>query len=187
MRKGKRRGKKEGFDAEAANAERKAAVAVEQKPVTWGVLEPVHQILELIGGLFRPFITSQVIIAGLCILLAYAWFFSPGRGGNHVGFSGSQRLVAYEEMWRREESELWDWLEDRVGLDHLYTPSDKDRMEKQRSASVKGAVNKLDDERMRQRQMDDAVRVTEERLATLKEAVARKKGKGAAKRAKEEL
>ena len=151
------------------------------------MLEPVHQILELIIGLFRPFITSQVIIAGLCMLLAYAWFLSPTRGGNHVGFPGSQRMAAYEEMWRHEESELWDWLEDRVGLDHLYTRSDKDRVEKQRSASAKGMANKLDNERMSQRQMDDAVRVTEERLATLKEAVAKKKGKSGAEQAKQGL
>ena len=34
----------------------------------------------------------------------------------------------------------------------------------------------LDGERMNERQMDDAIRVTEERLLALKDAVARKKG-----------
>ncbi|KAK5135538.1 hypothetical protein LTR08_005173 [Meristemomyces frigidus] len=185
LRKGKRKGKREVFDAEVADAAREAAVAVEHKPATWGVLEPLHQILEPFISILRPFITHQVIIAVLLALLTYNWLVAPSRAGAQVGFPGSQRLAAYEEMWRREESELWDWLEDRVGLDHLYAPASVAQKGKQRAASAKGVAKTLEDERMSQRQMDDAVRVTEERLATLKEAVAKKKEEGGAKRAKQ--
>ncbi|KAK4546674.1 hypothetical protein LTR36_001892 [Oleoguttula mirabilis] len=178
-RKGKRKGKKEVFDAEAANAERATSVATEQKPMTWGPLEPLHQILDILFGMVKPLITSQVIIAVLFALLLYNWITGP-RGGSGVGsagFSSPQRLAAYEEMWRRDESELWDWLEDRAGLDHLYAPSlNKDKQDRQKTLSARSMAKKLGDERMNERQIDDAIRVTEERLGALKDAVARKKG-----------
>ncbi|KAK5128029.1 hypothetical protein LTR85_005146 [Meristemomyces frigidus] len=178
-RKGKRKGKKEVFDVEVANAERTTSVAPDQKPMTWGPLEPLHQILDIVGSMVRPFITSQVIIAVLFTLLLYNWVtgLRAGTGVGLSGFSSPQRLAAYEEMWRRDESELWDWLEDRVGLDHLYAPSlNKDQQDRQTTLNARTMAKKLDAERMSDRQMDDAIRVTEERLGALKDAVSRKKG-----------
>ncbi|KAK1085592.1 hypothetical protein LTR48_004392 [Friedmanniomyces endolithicus] len=185
-KKGKRRSKKDISDVDAALAQRDAVIAVaEQKAASWGLLEPLHQILEPFAALLRPFITSQVIIAVLVVLLLYTWLVPPHRGGSGVGMPGygrPERVAAYEEIWRQEESELWDWLEDRVGLDHLYAPSDEQR-ERQRVLGAKGMGKRLADERMGQRQVDDAIRTTEERLAMLKEGVARKKaGKQSPKR-----
>jgi len=177
LKKGKRKGRREGLDAEVAEVV-KEAVAAEQKPANWGPLEPLHRILEPLLAIFRPFINSQVIITVLFVLLLYTWI-APSRGGTGVGLPGystPQRLAAYEEMWRREESDLWDWLEDRVGLDHLYAPSlDKEQQDRQRVLNARGMGKKLENERMSQRQMDDAIKVTEERLTALKDAVARKK------------
>lgn len=178
-RKGKRKGKKEVFDAEVANAERQASVVAEQKPADWGMLEPLHQLLDPLISIIRPFITSQVIIAVLFVLVLYSWMFPPYRSGSGVSFPGytsPQRLAAYEELWRREESELWDWLEDRAGLDYLYAPAITDQQrDRQRALSARSMGRKLEGERMGERQMDDAIKVTEERLAALKDAVAQKK------------
>ena len=177
-RKGKRKGKKEVFDAEAANAERKASV-IEQKPSDWGLFEPIHQALSPVISLLSPFINTQVIIAVLLSLLVYTWINPPRPGGMDVGFPGyasPHRLAAYEEIWRREESNLWDWLEDRVGLDGIYVPSGDDQnRDRQKVLAARNMGKKLDSERMNKRQMDDAIRVTEERLSALKEAVARQK------------
>lgn len=144
---------------------------------SWGILEPLHRILEPFAGIFQPFITSQVIIAVLFILLLYTWL-SSSRGGAGVGFpdySSSARLAAYEELWRREESELWDWLEDRVGLDHLYAPPlAKEQNTRQKILQARGMARMLEDERMSEQQMDNAIRITEERLGVLKEAIAKK-------------
>lgn len=178
--KGKRKGKKEVFDADEATAQREAAVVAEPKPSDWGIFEPVHSLLSPVTSMF-PAITSQTIIAVLFALLLYTWINPPaGRRGSGVaypGYSSPERLAAYEEIWRREESSLWDWLEDRVGLDGRYAPGagaggGKDR---QKVLAAKGMKDKLADERMSERQMDDAIRTTEERLMALKEAVGRKK------------
>ncbi|KAK5118279.1 hypothetical protein LTR62_002792 [Meristemomyces frigidus] len=178
-KKGARRVKK-GTDA-GANVERVAVIAAaEQKAADWGIFEPLHLLLEPIIAIVRPFITSQTIIAVLFVLLVYTWLSPPGhRSGTGVGPSGyrsPERLVAYDELWRREESDLWDWLEDRVGLDHLYSPALAEQQRgRQMSAARQGMGRKLENERMSERQMDDAIRVTEERLAALKGAVGRKK------------
>ncbi|KAK4893045.1 hypothetical protein LTR27_008582 [Elasticomyces elasticus] len=178
-KKGRRRSKRDASDADAALAQRDAVVAVaEQKAADWGLLDPLRPILEPFLSLLRPFITSQVIIAVLFVLLMYTWIWPPHGGHGGVGLPGygrPERIAAYEEIWRREESELWDWLEDRVGTDHLYAPSGE-QQDRQKKLAAKGVGKKLEGERMAQRQMDDAIRTTEQRLAALKEAVARKKG-----------
>jgi hypothetical protein len=104
----------------------------------------------------------------------YSWFFSaraPTARG--VGFSGPpERVAAYEELWRREESELWDWLEDRVGVEGMYAPKIDER---QKVLSAKEMGRRLESEGMKARQVDDAIRITEERLGALKGAVEREK------------
>ncbi|TKA82635.1 hypothetical protein B0A55_00751 [Friedmanniomyces simplex] len=193
-KKGRRRSKKEASDGDAALAQRDAVIAVaEQKAASWGLLEPLYQILEPFAALLRPFITSQVVIAVLVALLVYTWLVPPHRGGGGgvgVGmpaYSRPERVAAYEEIGRREESELWDWLEDRVGLDYLHAPSssisDEQRRERLKVLGAKGMGRKLAGERMSQREVDEAIRTTEEKLAVLKEGVARKReGKGSTRR-----
>lgn len=182
-RKGKRKGKKEPMDVDAPSVQREIAVVAEKQKSNWGPLEPVHALLDPILALFRPFITSQVVIAVLFVLLTYNWFASPrsGRGSSELGYprgvSDPVRLAAYEEIWRREESRLWDWLEDRVGLEGGYAPAfdGGGGRDKQKVLAARNMGKKLEDERMTERQMDDAIRVTSERLETLKDAVAKKK------------
>lgn len=171
-RKGKRRDKKEVFDVDAAVAKREAIAAVQQSS-GWGPLEPVRQILDPIGSIIGPLITSQVIIIALSLLLAYSWFFSSGRGSAAVGSHGytPERMAAYEAIWQREENALWDWLDDRVGLGDGILP------DRQKILRAKDMGKKLDDERMEGRQMDEAIRTTEERLHALKDAVQRKAAK----------
>lgn len=86
-----------------------------------------------------------------------------------MGFLGTpERVAAYEEMWRREESELWEWLEDRVGMERVREVG-KMRVE------AKTVEDRLKDEKMEEREVDAAIRVTEEKLRVLKGAVEKKK------------
>ena len=175
-RKGKRKGKKEVFDAEGANAQRQASVAAENQTSNWGPLEPLHGVLSPL----EPFLNSQVFVAVLMALLLFTWINPPRRGGMSVAFPGytpPERIAAYEEIWRREESSLWDWLDDRVGLDGIFVPSgDSQSKDRQKVLAARNMGKRVEEARMSERQMDDAIRVTEERLSALKEAVAKKKG-----------
>ncbi|KAI6837008.1 hypothetical protein KC367_g702 [Hortaea werneckii] len=176
-KKGKRKIKKGNANDDAVAA--KESPVAEKKRTDWGMLEPLHQILEPLHALLGPFINSQVVIAVLFALLIYTWVIPPRPGTNvgMPGYSTPQKLAAYEELWRREESELWDWLEDRVGLDHMYAPDNAMREDRQKVLNVRGMGRRLEDESMNEHQMDEAVRITEERLSALKEAMARKRAK----------
>lgn len=171
------------FDAEEAVVQREAQIEQDKLAKQWGVLEPVRQIVEPIIDIVRPFITSQVIIAVLLVLLAYNWFRSPGDPATGVGFPGytsPQRLAAYEEIWRREESSLWEWLEDRAGLtDGVPLGAGVRHREQQKVMGRK--LN--EDERMTERQIDEQIRTTEEKLANLKQAVERKRSNSAKNKA----
>ncbi|KAI7605347.1 hypothetical protein KC319_g14475, partial [Hortaea werneckii] len=176
-KKGRRKVKK-GTGNDDAVAAKESPIA-EKKRANWGMLEPLHQILEPLHALLSPFINSQVVIAVLFALLIYTWIIPPrvGTGVGMPGYSTPQRLAAYEELWRREESELWDWLEDRVGLDHRYAPDNAAMQDRQKVLNARSMGRRLEDESMNEHQMDEAVRITEERLSALKEAMARKRAK----------
>jgi hypothetical protein len=123
--------------------------------------------------MLKPVMTGNVVYGLLVGLLVATWFgfgshATGGRYGRDIGYIGSaDRHAAYEEMWRREESELWEWLEERVGLDRLsgapvaaVPPRKKAAMEE-----------KLRDDRMSEREIKEAIRVTEEKLKVLKSVV----------------
>jgi hypothetical protein len=175
VRKGKRRGKKEVSETEQIIAQ-PGTRSIDQQSPNWGLFEPIRQILDPISSILGPLITSQVIIIVLGLLLAYTWLWSPRHSSNisHYGSTSPERLAAYEEIWRKEESALWDWLEDRVGLNDMYAPP-SDRAERQKVLNARGMGRKLEgDDRMTERQVNEAIRTTEEKLAALKDAVRRK-------------
>lgn len=99
--------------------------------------------------------------------------------------SAPERIAAYEEIWRREESELWDWLEERIEMQGSAYPvaseaQDTTALKKARKAREKalrgqGMKGKLADERMSEREVDHAIKVTEEKLADLKISVLKRR------------
>lgn len=149
----------------------------------WGLFEPVRPFLGPLADAVRPILTGNVVYGLLVGLIVATWFgFGKNRGtpsspemalfgvGNYP-----QRLAAYEEMWRREESELWEWIEERAGLDRL-TGGGGDEGRGGRKQVVKGGEYRTVEEKLREERMDDreireAIRVTEERLGVLKRAV----------------
>ena len=113
-------------------------------------------------------------------LLLSSWFgigFNnrpAGHGYNpDVAFRGRpERAVAYEEMWRREESELWDWLEERVGLHRM--SHDAPLPIRRRVMEPHVVERKVREDRMSEREIEEAIRVTEEKLQLLKAVIDRK-------------
>jgi hypothetical protein len=172
--KGKKKGRK---GRESKSISKQTDGASDSKPVAsnWGLFEPLHGILEPVLDIVRPLLTGNILYGLLVGLLVASWFrfgFS-GKGSSSrdlgMGFLGTpERVAAYEEIWRREESELWEWLEDRVGMDRL---RDAGKM----PIEAKMMQSKLNDERMDEREMDAAIRVTEEKLRVLKASVEKNK------------
>ncbi|KAM0344314.1 hypothetical protein ACHAPU_007672 [Fusarium lateritium] len=151
-----------------------------KRPVqkSWGILEPVRGILEPIGDIIQPLLTGNVMYGLLVGLLVATWFgfgFSPSRNapyGHELGrVYRPDRIAAYEEMWRREDSELWDWLEERVGMDRLH--SDNAGVRK-RAMEPKTVEENLRATRMGEKEVEEAIRVTEEKLRVLKGVVEKK-------------
>lgn len=173
--KGKKKGRK---GRELKNVSKSADGAVAAKPAAedWGLLEPLHGILGPIVDIAKPLLTGNILYGLLVGLLVASWFrfgFSGREGSRDLGMgfiSTPERVAAYQEIWKREESELWEWLEDRVGMDRL---RDSSRM----PIEANNMHEKLKHEEMEQREIDAAIRVTEEKLKVLKQSVEKKKEK----------
>jgi hypothetical protein len=179
--KGKKRSKANILDEASAPVAPLAPVS-QTKQSNWGMLEPVRGLLGPVADMLESVFTPQIVITLLGVLLIYSWFFrgvSTAVGPNQ--WSASQRQVAYEEIWRHEESELWNWLEDRVALDRVHS-------------SVADAKRKGEDhdqvplrpQNMKEREMDEAIRITEERLKVLKQKVEKDRSKTRTKSPREE-
>ncbi|KAI4129425.1 MAG: hypothetical protein LQ338_002265 [Usnochroma carphineum] len=187
LKKGKRR-KGEGDAEREPSATDKATDTTSAKPdPDWGVLEPLHGIL---GPVFDPIssmISSNMIIGLLVFLLLISWFRGPKarHASSQIGFASMtspERVAAYEEIWRTEESELWKWLEDRMGMvDASYPPASgykspaQIRTQRDRHLRSQGFKARIADEGMEEREVEHAIRVTEEKLDALKAAVQKKR------------
>ncbi|KAI4726456.1 hypothetical protein E4T49_05807 [Aureobasidium sp. EXF-10728] len=182
---GKGKGKRRTDAGAPAESER---VTVTSKKVpeeaNWGLFEPVRGPLEPIVSIFQPLFSTQVVITILALLLAWTWLFPSRPRSTGMGFAidSPGRLAAYEELWRREESELWDWLEDRVGLSNGIPGggATQERNDRQKVLGTKQMGRRLRNHELEEKQVEDAIRVTEERLSTLKDAVKKKKAAAAA-------
>ena len=184
--KGKRR-KGEADPARTSPASVKAVTTGAQpKDSSWGLLEPLHGILGPVIDIFSPIISSKMIIGFLITVILINWFRtprSPASGNSLAYIPTAQKIAAYEEIWRREESDLWDWLEERVGMQGVAYPGSSDReavaqarRQREQNLRNKGLRSKLEDMRMSEREVDHAIKVTEQKLAVLKRAVQERKG-----------
>lgn len=162
---------KAGADANQGHAE------------SWGPLEPVRSIVEPLISMLKPLWSGNVIILIVGLMLYMMFFRSPSapsllsRDAGCPGLSLPQRLAAYDEMWRREESELWNWLEDRAGMDGMVFPSFHNRVpgtHPGRSSRINAADEReffarLREEKVSDREMNHAIRTTRQRLESLEE------------------
>ena len=183
-------GKKKKKSEKGAGAQVKSQDA-SQSGESWGLLEPLRSIFGPVVDIISP--VSGPLAIGIIILLLFTiWFRRPAgskSGSGYVGYPNAARLAAYEEMWRNEESDLWQWLEDRVGIDGLalnLSPDEKETgaarqaakaraKERQKVLRSKDADARLNEERMSEREMEEAIRTTQERLEVLKGVMERKK------------
>lgn len=172
---GKVKGKKRRSPTGGAESEPKRSQDRDAKK--GGLLAPIMGVLGPVGDILEPLVSTTSILAVLLVIVTALWLRSGGR--QHTALRDplmqhASRMAAYDELWRREEMQLWDWLEDRIELDEVAL---RGRSKQPDEAAVLTAdiPVKLAEQRMGDQQMEDAIRVTEERLATLKAAHGRKK------------
>lgn len=189
-RKGRRKkGGARAREASAAASLRAAGDANAAHKVSWAFLEPVRSTLEPVISMLNPVWSGNFAILVVGVLLYMSFFRSPSappmlaHDVGCPGYSLPQRLAAYEEMWRREESELWNWLEDRVGMDGMVFPTGH-RFPDSHTARRAPRVNAADqyqfaarvrEEKVSDREMDHAIRTTRQRLDILEEMLNKRK------------
>lgn len=173
----KKRGKKSKALQSSSGAQEGSAKSKRAAKPDWGMLEPVRGLVEPLVDIIKPILTGNVMYGLLVGLIVATWFgfgFTPGQNivtfGPESAMYSPDRLAAYEEMWRREDSELWEWLEERVGLERLNVESPNPRKKAMEPRTVE---EKLREERMDDREVDEAIRVTEEKLKVLREVMER--------------
>jgi hypothetical protein len=179
--KGKKRSKANAMDEVPALVSAPAPINT-AKQSNWGLLDPLRSLLGPAADIVEAIFTPQIIIPLLGALLIYSWFFrgaSTSVGPNQ--WTIAQRQVAYDEIWRHEESELWKWLEDRVALDRVQSSVAGGRVMPDKVDQVR-----MQPENMKEREMDEAIRTTEERLRVLKQKVEKDRAKTRTKSPKEE-
>lgn len=165
-----------------------------------GVLESVREILEPAVDIVKPLIGANLVISILVLLQVFTWL----RGGPRVhspqvGFPQMlppERIATYEQIWRREESHVWDWLEERIGMEKsIYSSSasaNADESDESDSAAVRKARRQREqswrDREMQNKRWEEgtmmtekefaaAIRATEKRLEGLKAAMQKKRRK----------
>lgn len=189
--KGLKGGKRRRKGEKNSNASPKSHV-VKREDENWGLLEPLRGTFGPIVDIFKPF-AGTMAVATIVMLLCTIWFRRSARGAagvvDYPGYPSLARLAAYEEMWHKEESDLWSWLEDRVGVDGLALKDDLQHQSRQASRQAAKAKAKerqkilrsrnlevrLSEESMTEREMGDAIRITQERLEVLEGVMERKK------------
>ncbi|KAL7933659.1 hypothetical protein V8C35DRAFT_48256 [Trichoderma chlorosporum] len=180
---GTSKGKKKGKKSKALQSSTESinpSARAKKEEANWGLLEPVRPILEPIVDILKPILTGNIVYGLLVGLLVATWFGfgltpnskSPAPFGHEPAMQSAYRLAAYDEMWRREDSELWGWLEERVSLERLSVERSNAR---RREADPRTLEAKLREERMDEREVQEAIRVTEEKLKVLREVMARGK------------
>ena len=156
---------------------------------SWGLLEPLHKLFGPTIETCKPLFTLQSLVGLLVFLLIISWF---GKSRHRVSTSPqsfltfrpdtAQRVAAYEELWRSEEAALWEWLEERVGMGGGGTfPTELGRgsadankvAEAERARVLKGMASMTGS--TSERELDRAIKLTEEKLELLKGKVHRGK------------
>ncbi|KAK6336163.1 hypothetical protein TWF696_001728 [Orbilia brochopaga] len=178
-----RRKRREGRDVGPATAIDNAAPAPAAATAVqkWGVLAPVMEPITALVGEFGAGILVTLVLVLFAMSVSRAIFGDGAYGRGHGGLRKTEREIL-QEMWLREEAGLWEWLEDRAGVDAVLGFDERvsarygkeaGRMREAMRVQSDGRL----DERMVERQVDEAIRVSEERLGVLKRVNEEKKMK----------
>ncbi|OAP56678.1 hypothetical protein AYL99_08790 [Fonsecaea erecta] len=185
-RKGEKKGKEEKIEEE------------KKQTVNWGIFESLRPLSPAID-ILRQFVKMEVVVAILFVMVMLMWLRGPA-GTTQLGpyRSHTERMAAYDSLWLREENEFWDWLEERANIDTISLreksgPSfsrsnkeetgdparqrsiEKQRHKRSRSSTRQDVEARIKEEKFGQREMEDAIKVTKERLEILEKVMEKNK------------
>ncbi|KAI5801545.1 hypothetical protein DFH27DRAFT_591107 [Peziza echinospora] len=184
-----------------AAREKQAREKEEKENAKWGLLLPLKPVL---SPLVDNLPTEALWVLGLLSLLLVFFCFTgrlpffggrsqngkgqgSGRGMHNAPMAGGTRggYVQWEQSWYAEEQGLWDWLEDRVGLNTANMAGVPISAQDERRAESWAKLNKQERKRMESiidaiggtsdKEVEEAVKVMERRLEVLKGIVDEKK------------
>lgn len=173
------KGKKNRRDTDARTRGGRAVgassvVAVTPGPESWGLFEFLRPYLGPIGDILGPMLPANFGIMVMAVLVT--WFIATrfrSPAANNGQMTATGRYPPYynlEDMWKNQEERMWDWIEDRVGMDGVpglqYSNREGKRREFERKYAAKAAGKGI-----KSRQVDEAIAVMEERLESLKRLV----------------
>ncbi|RPB26113.1 hypothetical protein L211DRAFT_695249 [Terfezia boudieri ATCC MYA-4762] len=210
--KGGKKGKGGGKGAQASSAANSAAAQKaarekvarekeERENAAWGVLLPLKPVLGPLvemapGGGMGLLIGVGVLLVIICALTGKLPFFgkrtaagdrSPTgrylRPGMPPGRYGS--YPDWEQSWYAEEQGLWDWLEDRVGLNTANMGGVPRNTQEERRTNAWNKLSKIERNQvlnmigevggMGEREVEEAMKVMEKRLEILRVIVIERK------------
>lgn len=168
------------------------AQAEAKQEENWGAFEIFRPTLGPVVNPVKPFVHINMVVTVLVVMVLWIWIRgSPGH--STAGLSRLERIdhmMIYDDLWRREESDLWDWLQERAGVERSmlrgglqdqsdWTKEDKLKL-KQRQALLKSkdVQTRLREEKKSMKEMEEAVRITQERLDSLQKTLERQKNSG---------
>ncbi|KIW98443.1 uncharacterized protein Z519_00104 [Cladophialophora bantiana CBS 173.52] len=166
--------------------------------VNWGIFEPLRPLSPVID-MVRPVVKMEVVVAILFIMVLWMWIRGPAGTTQLSPYkSQSERLAVYDSLWSREENEFWDWLESRASIDtvslretstrsfgrpNMNENSDtakqrltqRQRRKRSTSSTRQDVEARIKQEKLSQREMEDAIKITKERLEILEKVMEKKK------------
>ena len=147
----------------------------------WGLFTPLKTYLGPVADIISPLIGGAPGLVAICLVLTvFFWWQSRGAYSRHAntavgGGSGVYHPHQYwDTLWRSEEDGLWEWLEDRVGINEVVAPPSPRANSFERTARSRrgsGAAGAGLTQGMKRREVEDAIGVMEERLAILRKVV----------------
>lgn len=155
----------------------------------WGVLEFLRAPLQPVISTLSPILKMEVLVAILSLTVMLLWWRGPSGNASlssHTGLSHVERLAAYDTLWAKEQDEFWDWLEARAGVDtvllrgqagseHRMVNGKQRHRAKVSRVAKKDVEAKIREEKIGRREMEDAIKITRERLRVLEDVMDKQK------------
>ena len=187
--------------AQKAAREKAAREKEERENAAWGVFLPLKPVLgpvvEMVpGGGMGLLVGVGVLLVIICAITGKLPFFGkksttgdrspPGRYSRPEMPPGRYGSYSdWEQSWYAEEQGLWDWLDDRVGLNAANLGGVPSNTQEERRAKAWGKLSKTERNQMLnniaevggmgEREVEEAVKVMEKRLEVLRAIVNERK------------